>query len=232
MSPQTRMKPGHVTGQVVAAPGPEPWRVGLRVLASVVLMIHVLAVFMGPFTFATSSGPGMASPFAEPIRGILRPYLDLAFLDHGYFFFAPNPGPSHLLRVQLDYADGRPMETFTLPDRARQWSRLLYHRQFMLAEQFHADYVPAQPPPEAATDPVQLENWRQARRMFELKESSFLQHLRQTYGAEKVTLTRVEHGLLPPAEFAATRRPIRDAATYVDLTDPPNSPLPVPGPRP
>ncbi len=28
-------------------------------------------------------------------------YMEALYLDHGYFFFAPNPGPSHLLRCDI-----------------------------------------------------------------------------------------------------------------------------------
>src|SRR3990167_3187874 len=71
----------------------------LRIALSALLLIHLAAVFFPPFTFATRSATGAASPFAEPITSALRMYVDFFFLDHGYFFFAPNPGPSHLLRA-------------------------------------------------------------------------------------------------------------------------------------
>jgi hypothetical protein len=164
-------------------------------------------------------GPGVASPLAAPIRAALRPYVEFAFLDHGYFFFAPNPGPSHLLRAKLEFDDGRPPLEITLPDRTRHWPRLLYHRHFMLAEQYHADFLPAQPPPEVEANPAQLADWQRTRRLYELRKQSFEQHLRRTYGASRVTLTRVEHTLIPPAQFAAESRSITAPDTYVDLPE-------------
>ncbi len=56
------------------------------------------------------------------------------FLGHGYRFFAPNPGPSHLVRYEVEFADGR-TESHRFPDTQEQWPRLLYHRHFMVAEQ-------------------------------------------------------------------------------------------------
>lgn len=212
---------------------PRRWPLVWRLASSVVLAVHVLSVFVGPFAFATSSGPGMASPFAAPIRAALRPYLELAFLDHGYFFFAPNPGPSHLLRARLDFADERPPRELTFPDRQRHWPRLLYHRHFMLAEQLHADFIPAAPPPDVANDPVQNENWRLARSMYELRKTSFEQHLRRTHQATGASLTRVEHALVAPAEFALRRQAIDAPETYLELSDdPPPRPVTVLGTRP
>ena len=37
---------------------------------------------------------------------VFRPYLEAAYLDHGYAFFAPDPGPSHLVRYELEFDDG------------------------------------------------------------------------------------------------------------------------------
>jgi hypothetical protein len=190
-----------------------------RVLLSIGLALHILTVFIGPFTFATSSGPGMASPFAAPIRSALRPYLELAFLDHGYFFFAPNPGPSHLLRAKLEFNDGRPPLVITLPDRKQQWPRLLYHRHFMLAEQLQADFVPPELPPDASGDLFREENWRLARAMYETRVASIEQHLRQQYGADRVTLTRVQHVLRDPVQFGALRQEINAPDTYLELPD-------------
>jgi hypothetical protein len=186
----------------------------------------LLTVFLGPFTFATSSGPGTGSPLAVPIREFVRPYLSLAFLDHGYFFFAPNPGPSHLLRARLEFADGRPDLEITLPDRQRHWPRLLYHRHFMLAEQFHGGFAPPEPPPMIADDPEQLASWQAARDLYELRRQSLINHLQQKYTASRVTLTRVEHALVSPAEFAAGRSPITAAETYLELPESGVTPAP------
>jgi hypothetical protein len=59
---------------------------------------HLLAVFSEPFHFFARSEIQTASD-ATAIRNLVRPYSQWMFLDHGYFFFAPNPGPGHLLRI-------------------------------------------------------------------------------------------------------------------------------------
>jgi hypothetical protein len=204
----------------------------LRIVLSVLLFIHLAAVFFPPFTFATASGPGTVSPFAEPILSVLRPYVDLMFLDHGYFFFAPNPGPSHLLRAKLEFADGRPALELTFPDLKAHWPRLLYHRHFMLAEQLHSDFAVPEPPPGVANDPEQLASWRQARNRYELRRDSFKEHLREAYGASEVTLTRVEHLLLGPGEFRESGKSLNAADSYRDLPEDSTPLPPFPGSSP
>ena len=198
---------------------PHQLRLTWRIALSFLLLVHLAAVFVPPFRFATSSGPGLASPFAEPLMQVLRPYVELLFLDHGYFFFAPNPGPSHLLRARLEFADGGPPEELTFPDRNRQRPRLLYHRHFMLAEQLHSDFIPLQPPPEVAGDASQAARWQQTRQAYEARRKSFEDHLRSTYGASKVTLTRLEHTLYGPAAFQNEAKPLNAADSYRELSD-------------
>jgi hypothetical protein len=193
------------------------WSLARRVFVSLLLIFHVVAVFIPPFTFATSSGPGSGSPFAEPLMNMWKPYTDLMFLDHGYFFFAPNPGPSHLLKAKLEFADGRPPRELTFPDREQQWPRLLYHRHFMLAEQLHSDFVPPQVPPEI--DPISLSRWQRARAMYVEKRQSFADHLRITYGASAVTLKRVEHELMTPGEYAAEGNRMNATDKFVELPE-------------
>lgn len=191
----------------------------LRIVVSVLVLAHLAAVFIPPFTFATASGPGSASPFAEPIMAGLRPYIELMYLDHGYFFFAPNPGPSHLLRAKLEFADGRSPVEVTYPDLKLHRPRLLYHRHFMLAEQLHADFASPESPPGTVTNPEQFESWQQARNRYEARRKSFEEHLKAAYGASQVTLTRVEHTLLGPGEFLETGKALDSPDTYRDLPE-------------
>lgn len=218
---------GHAStsGPVLAEPSLSPF---WRGVISLLLIGHLLAVFFPPFTFATRTGPQLASPFAMPVLRFLKPYVDLMYLDHGYFFFAPNPGPSHLLRARIEYVDSRPPLEITLPDRDKQWPRLLYHRHFMLSEQFRDTFVPPQPPRELSEDPAQLADWRAGRAIYELRRRSFEEHLKARYGARQVTLTRVEHSLLTPEQFITQGGNINRPETYFDLPEdsgPPPSPI-------
>jgi len=59
--------------------------------------------------------------------------LESMGLANGYRFFAPEPGPSHLVRYEVTLPDGS-QEQGLFPDRRQHKPRLLYHRYFMLSE--------------------------------------------------------------------------------------------------
>jgi len=189
-----------------------------RVVISLLLVIHLLAVFAPPFALMTS-GPLGPSPTAEALLQALRPYIDFAYLNHGYAFFAPDPGPSHLVRARLEFADGREPVEERFPDLRRQWPRLLYHRHFMLSEQLNSQFAPPQPPPPVLEDPERLAAWRNARALYELKWKSFENHLRTQYQAANVALTRVEHRLIDVPEVRDRGRRLNDPETFLDLPE-------------
>lgn len=107
-------------------PGSElhPW---LRRAISLALLLHVLAVVIPPLAVEP------ASQLAGMAWQAFSPYIQAAFLDHGYRFFAPEPGPSHLIRYELTLADGS-RQTGAFPNLEEHWPRLFYHRHFMLTE--------------------------------------------------------------------------------------------------
>lgn len=195
---------------------------GWRCALSCLLLIHVTAVFIAPFTFASSPAPGVAapSPLAASVHSVLEPYVDAMFLRHGYAFFAPDPGPSHLFRARLEFADGREPVELTFPDRTQQRPRLLYHRHFMLSERLWDGFVPPVAPPAIAENPRQLVTWRENRERYEsyfhTVRDSYLNHLRRRYGAERATLVRVEHRLTGIDEVIGEGRRIDDPELYFD----------------
>jgi hypothetical protein len=152
--------------------------------------------------------------------GYLGWYIDAGYLNHGYFFFAPNPGPSHLIRARIEFADGRAPIVETLPDLKAQWPRLLYHRHFMLSEQLNAQFAPPEPPPDLRSDPSQLERWRRSRAMYELKWNSFENHLRAKYpDATSITMARIEHRMIDVAEVVEQHKPLTDPDTFLELPE-------------
>ncbi len=195
------------------------WSARRRLIVSLLVSIHVAAVFIPPFTFATSTGPGDASPFARPLMAAWQPYIDVLFLNHGYFFFAPNPGPNHLLRVELTFEDGKRSETYMIPDRTREWPRLYYHRHFMMTETLHGLYAPAEPPPEVALDAIARQQWEVARARYERMRDAFAHHIAVETGAASVGLTRVEHRQPTPYEFLEEGVGLTDPRLYRDLPD-------------
>src|SRR4051812_9871294 len=101
---------------------------GVRAVASALLVAHLCAVFVGPWAM-----PPAGSLLSRSFAAALGPYVQAMYLDNGYRFFAPEPGPSHLIRYEILLPDGKRVEGY-FPDRKRHWPRLLYHRYFMLSE--------------------------------------------------------------------------------------------------
>lgn len=97
--------------------------VGINLL----LVWHVFAIAISP-----SSMPP-ASPLLADASTVARPYNQALFLNHGYHYFAPNPGASSLLEFETQ-PDGDVPEIAKIPDPEGYFPRLRYHRFFMLAE--------------------------------------------------------------------------------------------------
>ncbi|MBM3965787.1 MAG: hypothetical protein FJ308_12100 [Planctomycetes bacterium] len=66
----------------------------------VLVGFHLLAVVAEPLHFFSRSEVQSSPEFAA-LRRTFAPYVEWLYLDHGYFFFAPNPGPSHLVAAML-----------------------------------------------------------------------------------------------------------------------------------
>ena len=152
--------------------------------------------------------------------------VDFLYLNHGYFFFAPEPGPSHLMQCTLTMPEGK-VVTLRYPDKAAQWPRLLYHRHFMLAEflnQLHAP--PVDPQAALQAPPEELQQWKQARQRFEVVRDSMQSHLRQRFQADSVTIERLRHILPGSVEVLDQELPLNDPRFYLVLPDsPPSEPL-------
>ncbi|MCA9146032.1 MAG: hypothetical protein KDB05_24735 [Planctomycetales bacterium] len=189
-----------------------------RVLVSLFLIVHIVAILTPPFMLQ-ASGPGGTSPVGEAVMNTLQPYIDITFLNHGYAFFAPNPGPSHLVRARMEFDDGREPIEETFPNLNEQWPRLLYHRHFMLSEQLTAQYQPPQLPQELSQEPELAERWQMARRMYELKLRKFKEHLQSKYDAPHVTLTRVQHRMIDVIEVAEQHKRLDASDTFFDLRE-------------
>ncbi|MEX0678569.1 MAG: hypothetical protein WD063_15920 [Pirellulales bacterium] len=105
-----------------------PPRPAVRAVVSVLVILHVAAVFIGPWAM-----PPQNSELSATVARLFQPYLDILSLGNGYRFFAPEPGPSHLVRYEVTLDDGTLVEG-VFPDRSEHRPRLLYHRYFMLSE--------------------------------------------------------------------------------------------------
>ena len=195
------------------------WSPRTKVVVSAFVAFHVAAVFMAPFRFSTTSGPGApVSPFAQSLMICFEPYVQALFLDHGYAFFAPDPGPSHLVRYEAHFADGRETVSVTFPDLEQHWPRLLYHRHFMLSEQLNMQFMPIEPPPELRGIPAAERSWSMDRRPYQEKWDAFVAHLKHVHDAERVEMNRVQHGLATVPEVREGMK-LNDPGLYRDLTE-------------
>ena len=111
---------------------PHPW---LRRLASIVIVAFLAIVILGPL-----SNPISSRHLTARLAAWVSPVHRALFLGHGYRFFAPNPGPPHLVQYKITHADGTQLES-VFPDRETIKPRLLYHRWFMLSETVYSEHA-------------------------------------------------------------------------------------------
>lgn len=174
-----------------SAPITQPSAV-VRAAVSVLVLLHILAVFLGPFAM-----PPQTSELAYNCARGFQPYMDTLFLANGYRFFAPEPGPSHLVRFEATLDDGTVKEG-VFPDREKHTPRLLYHRYFMLSEFINTLENPSAPPGRA-----------------EAYAKSYAQHLAHELNAKTVKLYLKRHFVPRTIEVRQGMR-LSDKALYTE----------------
>ena len=80
----------------VPMPGPR-----VRAVLSVLLAAYLMVVLLGPL-----ANPIGSSNLTIPMSRLVAPVHQALFLGHGYRFFGPDPGPSHILEYRIESADG------------------------------------------------------------------------------------------------------------------------------
>lgn len=163
---------------------------GWRVVISGLLLVHLAAVLAGPWAFAP-----LHSTLADSCYSGLKPYIEGLGLGNGYRFFAPEPGPSHLVRYEFVRADGE-KGSGVFPDLKTEWPRLRYHRHFMLSEFLNSLDAPGAP---AA--------------LVEAYAESYARHLAHEHQAREVSLYMRRHRLPTMAEVRGGMK-LTDASLY------------------
>lgn len=167
-----------------------PWPLSWRIAASVALVWHLVALLIGPISLPPSI---LGEAARTAAGGVYQAYLEAAFLDHAYKFFAPDPGPSHLIRYELVFDDGEP-RSGVFPNLKEQWPRLLYHRHLMLSESLGGFSPDPDLPPDTPWEKLPLSPRQQA------YARSYANHLLKAHGAREVALFLVQHRFPDPAE--------------------------------
>jgi len=183
---------------------PKVW-LAVRVVLSIAFTLHLLGVFVAPMGASIRAAYDLARerlqiPQGEAIpmpwlNRLYQPYLDVLYLNHGYGFFAPDPGPSHLIDYTITLKDGSEIHG-RFPDIKEHWPRLRYHRHFMLAEQIQL----VDPQFEGAVS----------------GKETYARHLLHEYDAKRVRLEGVEHALATPEDIIAGKK-LDDPASYRKL---------------
>jgi hypothetical protein len=160
---------------------PSGWPSWAKAIVSVIVVWHLLVVFLS----ALAKTP--TSPLMMNIANsaIMRWYSEPLYLNHGYSFFAPEPGPGHVIEYTLYDKANNQIETFRYPSKREQWPRLYYHRFMMLADQI---------------DAFPDEQLRTLRAEGILARFAF-QVLREHPTAERVTARRLTHFLTTREDF-------------------------------
>lgn len=178
-----------------------------RILITAALLAHLTALIAAPMAVDP------ASRLEQNIAQKVRPYLCMAYLDHGYRFFAPSPSAGHLVRYQLEMPDGT-TSTGIFPDLKTEWPRLYYHRFFMLSEKLNRLWDSEEPSPSDPPEDHQM--WQLNRDTFLNVAHSYAAQLLSSTGARKVTLELVQHELPSPADLVR-KRSLTDPALYKTL---------------
>ena len=82
-----------------------------RFSLSILVLMHLAAVVLPPLSFQ-SRGPLGGSPFVTNLIRPFEAYCQFLYLDRGYSFFAPDPGPSHLIQIRVADSSGASEELF------------------------------------------------------------------------------------------------------------------------
>ena len=102
----------------------------LRLCGTVLLNFWLIFHLTGIITAPATVGP--SSQTARSIWELVGPYLQVFYLNHGFHFFAPEPGSSNLVAWSATLPDGS-VRSGRFPNFDIQ-PRLYYHRHFMLSE--------------------------------------------------------------------------------------------------
>lgn len=176
-----------------ATDGPATW---VRVLVSLVLLLHVVVLFLYPWANGRTS---------TTIAGIanwpaVRWYADILYLNHGHGFFGPDPGAGFLIEYEVRGAQGEVVAEGRFPDADRTWPRLRYHRFKMMADQLESPRI----------NPEQLLR-------------GYARQLIRQYDGESATVTQVVHRIANHGEWMGDEArgvramPLDDKSLYRQL---------------
>lgn len=165
------------------APQPSRWRRVMFCIVNLWLLIHLTAIITAPATV------GPSSQTSRTVWEAVAPYLQGLYLNHGFHYFAPQPGSSNLVSWTVSRKDGT-----TVSGRFPNFDikpRLFYHRHFMLSE-----YLGNASPEDQV-----------------IIARGFARNLCREYDAESVSVSTVRHDL-PSMERIRAGGKLEDGDLY------------------
>jgi len=160
-------------------------------LVSAALLLHLTAIFVTPC--AVGGGSLLFGGMWE----FFQPYLQATYLDHGFHFFAPEPGPSHLVRYEITRPDGTTTGGY-FPNPKAHWSRLRNHRHFMLTEHLNGHLENGAPP-----------------ELIQSYARSYARHLLSEADGQRIKLFLMRHRFPSPREVLEGKR-LNDPSLYFE----------------
>ncbi len=214
---KTTAKQPAVSRSAATGPGaPAPPQLTRRQVQifSALIVFHLLAIIAAPLATPPTSGT-----FGS-LLGALQWYVEPMFLNHGYRFFGPDPGPSHLVEYEVELPDGKRLSG-VFPKLDEHWPRLLYHRHFMLTERLQA-FPEARRSPDTmfvagAVGGLSSESVLAdvpGNPVLDMLALSYAKHLYHTHGARRVRLTLIRH-LIPQPQWVQNGMTLRDESLYL-----------------
>ncbi|MFN0199255.1 MAG: hypothetical protein ACKVT0_21095 [Planctomycetaceae bacterium] len=161
---------------------------------SIWLVFHLFAIIVAPWSVPPSS------LLSQECWRICQPYLEALNLNHGYHFFAPEPGPSHLVRYEAVLQDGSKISGM-IPDLNIHRPRLVYHRHFMLTEYLNRIAMEA----DDAGDPAS----------FNALTKAYAEHILHMHDAKSVSLFLRRH-YIPSPQQVQEQMPLNDRRLYAE----------------
>jgi hypothetical protein len=163
------------------------WSAARRRIVTVGLLIYLMVLIAGPL-----SNPLGSEFLTRPIAKSVSPVHQVLFMGHGYRFFGPDPGNSHIVEYTIAQADGSTLSGH-FPDRDSTWPRLLYHRWFMLSETIYNEHL---------LTPIEED--------FERQQNAILEESRRLKlaGNHDQAASLIEERTRQRDEYAATRKRI------------------------
>lgn len=203
------VNPEPTTDPIALTEAMSPWSVRRRAIASVLILFFLAIVVSGPLT-----NPIYTEELTGPLGRFMAPFHQTLYLGHGYRFFAPDPGPSHLVIYRITREDGTEF-TGRFPHPRQHWPRVIYHRWFMLSETMFEEHIGT--PDRESFDSMQNELQEQIERFRAAGQRQFVRQVEQMYERQAKSYDRAQRRIPALVESVARELLRRHGGQRIEL---------------